>query len=154
MACAHLKNPRDVVPESIMPSYGFEKTNIRDFDGNPDQVTEMDALVAYLQVLGTMVDFTGYDQAAAAPAAPTETQLMAPLAANATAGFIGMFLFMAFFAAVIYVLLRPGAKAAGRTSRANSLQGGRVPWVMNTKPKRTPLLVLKQPATSGTASRS
>ncbi len=35
---------------------------------------------------------------------------MAPLAANATAGFIGMFLFMALFAAVIYVLLRPGAK--------------------------------------------
>jgi cytochrome c oxidase cbb3-type subunit 2 len=33
---------------------------IGDFDGNPDQVTEMDALVAYLQVLGTMVDFTDY----------------------------------------------------------------------------------------------
>lgn len=28
----------------------------RDFDGNPDRLTEMDALVAYLQVLGTMVD--------------------------------------------------------------------------------------------------
>lgn len=28
----------------------------RDFDGNPDEITEMDALVAYLQVLGTMVD--------------------------------------------------------------------------------------------------
>jgi cytochrome c oxidase cbb3-type subunit 2 len=31
------------------------------YDGNPSDVTEMDALVAYLQVLGTMVDFTKYD---------------------------------------------------------------------------------------------
>jgi cytochrome c oxidase cbb3-type subunit 2 len=31
------------------------------FDGNPSRITEMDALVAYLQVLGTMVDFTQYD---------------------------------------------------------------------------------------------
>lgn len=31
----------------------------RDFDGNPD-VTEMDALIAYLQVLGTMVDFSTF----------------------------------------------------------------------------------------------
>ena len=28
----------------------------RDFDGNPSRLTEMDALIAYLQVLGTMVD--------------------------------------------------------------------------------------------------
>ncbi len=111
---AHLKEPRDVVPESIMPSYEFllnrgaklsdigdhmktlkalgvpytddmiknaqkdaatqalgemradtsglvsrygEKVNARDFDGQPNMVSEMDALVAYLQVLGTMVDF-------------------------------------------------------------------------------------------------
>lgn len=111
---AHLVEPRDLVPESIMPSYSFllkrgaklhdlkkhlrslrtlgvpytdemvewaekdavvqatgeartdtagieerygEDTNIRDFDGNPDMISEMDALVAYLQVLGTMVDF-------------------------------------------------------------------------------------------------
>jgi len=31
------------------------------YDGNPNDVTEMDALVAYLQVLGTMVDFSKYD---------------------------------------------------------------------------------------------
>jgi cytochrome c oxidase cbb3-type subunit II len=31
------------------------------FDGNANDVTEMDALVAYLQVLGTMVDFSKYD---------------------------------------------------------------------------------------------
>jgi cytochrome c oxidase cbb3-type subunit 2 len=32
-----------------------------DWDGDPTRVTEMDALVAYLQVLGTMVDFSKYD---------------------------------------------------------------------------------------------
>ncbi|ODT89860.1 cytochrome-c oxidase, cbb3-type subunit II [Phenylobacterium sp. SCN 70-31] len=32
----------------------------RDFDGDPSKITEMDALVAYLQVLGTMVDFRTY----------------------------------------------------------------------------------------------
>ena len=32
----------------------------RDFDGDPKRVTEMDALIAYLQVLGTMVDFRTY----------------------------------------------------------------------------------------------
>lgn len=111
---AHLIEPRDLVPESIMPSYSFltkravklhdidnhmkslravgvpysdeqikkaqkdaaaqaigeartdigglqarygENVNARDFDGNPNVISEMDALVAYLQVLGTMVDF-------------------------------------------------------------------------------------------------
>lgn len=37
------------------------KVNARDFDGDPTKVTEMDALVAYLQVLGTMVDFSTYE---------------------------------------------------------------------------------------------
>jgi cytochrome c oxidase cbb3-type subunit 2 len=31
------------------------------FDGNRTAVTEMDALVAYLQMLGTLVDFTAYE---------------------------------------------------------------------------------------------
>ena len=31
------------------------------YDGNPDVITEMDAMVAYLQVLGTMVDFKKFD---------------------------------------------------------------------------------------------
>ena len=30
---------------------------MRDYDGNPQRLTEMDALVAYLQMLGTLVDF-------------------------------------------------------------------------------------------------
>lgn len=110
----HLTDPRAVVPESIMPKYGFlaktplEYNNIgahlvanqkvgvpytdadvanavadlraqanpdadtdglmsryanvkvADFDGNPAEVSEMDALVAYLQMLGTLVDFKSY----------------------------------------------------------------------------------------------
>ncbi|MEO5362339.1 MAG: cytochrome-c oxidase, cbb3-type subunit II [Magnetococcus sp. DMHC-8] len=31
-----------------------------DFDGQPDKVTELDALLAYLQMLGTLVDFSSY----------------------------------------------------------------------------------------------
>jgi cytochrome c oxidase cbb3-type subunit 2 len=34
----------------------YPKTQIRDFDGDPNRLTEMDALVAYLQMLGTLVD--------------------------------------------------------------------------------------------------
>lgn len=34
---------------------------VGDFDGDPTQLTEMDALVAYLQMLGTLVDFSQYD---------------------------------------------------------------------------------------------
>ena len=40
----------------------YPKAQVRDFDGDPDRLTEMDALVAYLQMLGTLVDF---DSAAA-----------------------------------------------------------------------------------------
>ena len=109
---AHLMNPRDVVPESKMPRYGWlqrtelkagdlgqhlaamravgvpytdemianapadaygqanpdsaqaegvsarygERTNVRVFDGDAARVTEMDALVAYLQILGKLTD--------------------------------------------------------------------------------------------------
>ncbi|MFL5122978.1 MAG: cytochrome-c oxidase, cbb3-type subunit II [Microvirga sp.] len=114
----HLKDPRAVVPTSIMPPYAFLnrpldfetiaedlKANravgvpytdemvakakadlaaqaspddaaadafrkrypnaaVRDFDGDPKRVTEMDALVAYLQMLGTLVDFKLYEDKA------------------------------------------------------------------------------------------
>jgi len=112
----HLINPRNVVPESIMPSYSFLATapihlkgfedhlkanravgvpysdemienavadlraqanpdadtsgleerypnvTIRKFNTNSDKLTELDALVAYLQMLGTLVDFDAYKQ--------------------------------------------------------------------------------------------
>ncbi len=112
----HLKDPRAVVPESVMPGYSFlartpvggefiadhltalrvvgdpysdemiaqastdlkaqvdpdgdgaeallkryPKAQIRQFDGNPEFISEMDALIAYLQMLGTLVDFTTFD---------------------------------------------------------------------------------------------
>ena len=41
--------------------YG-ETVNARDFDGQPNLISEMDALVAYLQVLGTMVDFNATEE--------------------------------------------------------------------------------------------
>ncbi|MDP2737755.1 MAG: cytochrome-c oxidase, cbb3-type subunit II, partial [Pseudorhodobacter sp.] len=41
----------------------YPKAQVRSFDGNPG-VSEMDALIAYLQVLGTMVDFTTFEPVA------------------------------------------------------------------------------------------
>lgn len=40
----------------------YQKISIRNFDGNPQIVSEMDALVAYLQMLGTLVDLEAYKQ--------------------------------------------------------------------------------------------
>jgi cytochrome c oxidase cbb3-type subunit 2 len=34
----------------------YPKAQARDFDGDPSRITEMDALIAYLQMLGTLVD--------------------------------------------------------------------------------------------------
>lgn len=34
---------------------------VRSFDGQPGTLTEMDALIAYIQMLGTLVDFSEYD---------------------------------------------------------------------------------------------
>jgi cytochrome c oxidase cbb3-type subunit II len=42
----------------------YPKALARDYDGNPAEVTEMDALIAYLQMLGTLVDFKTYDRKA------------------------------------------------------------------------------------------
>jgi cytochrome c oxidase cbb3-type subunit 2 len=42
----------------------YPKAQARDFDGNPDRITEADALIAYLQMLGTLVDFKLYDDKA------------------------------------------------------------------------------------------
>ena len=42
----------------------YPKAQVRKFDGNPEgPVTELDAVVAYLQMLGTLVDFTTFDAA-------------------------------------------------------------------------------------------
>ena len=79
----HLNNPRDVVPESNMPAYTwlvgapanaadiqakmralrvvgvpYSEDDIAKAPGELKDKTEMDALVAYLQLLGTLVRFT------------------------------------------------------------------------------------------------
>ena len=54
----------------------YPKAQVRDFDGDPARVTEMDALIAYLQMLGTLVDVE--------KAAPQE-QAHAPAPAEAKA---------------------------------------------------------------------
>lgn len=38
----------------------YKTAVVRDFDGDPTRLTEMDALIAYLQMLGTTVDFKTY----------------------------------------------------------------------------------------------
>ncbi|MBM3564556.1 MAG: cytochrome-c oxidase, cbb3-type subunit II [Alphaproteobacteria bacterium] len=38
----------------------YPKAPMGDFDGDPKRITELDALVAYLQMLGTLVDFTTF----------------------------------------------------------------------------------------------
>jgi cytochrome c oxidase cbb3-type subunit II len=42
----------------------YPKAQARDFDGNPGRISEADALIAYLQVLGTLVDFKLYNDKA------------------------------------------------------------------------------------------
>ena len=39
----------------------YPRAAVGDFDGNPRRLTEMDALVAYLQIPGRMVDFTSVE---------------------------------------------------------------------------------------------
>jgi cytochrome c oxidase cbb3-type subunit 2 len=55
----------DVDADGLLERYnsvsGRETVNVRAFDGNPSDVTEMDALIAYMQMLGTLVDFSTYE---------------------------------------------------------------------------------------------
>jgi cytochrome c oxidase cbb3-type subunit 2 len=41
----------------------YPKAQVRQFDGNPGNVSELDAVIAYLQMLGTLVDFAKFDAA-------------------------------------------------------------------------------------------
>ena len=51
------RTPRDLAKR-------YPKAQARNFDGDPGRVTEADALIAYLQMLGTLVDFKLYDDKA------------------------------------------------------------------------------------------
>jgi cytochrome c oxidase cbb3-type subunit 2 len=41
----------------------YPKAQTRPFDGDPATVSELDAVIAYLQMLGTLVDFAKFDAA-------------------------------------------------------------------------------------------
>ena len=56
--------PDSPLAEGVGKRYG-EATTVRAFDGNPAELTEMDALIAYLQVLGRLTDVA--TRAASAP---------------------------------------------------------------------------------------
>ena len=49
--------------DGLRERYG-ERVVVGSFDGDPSRVTEMDAIIAYLQMLGTLVDFSTYDATA------------------------------------------------------------------------------------------
>lgn len=55
-ADADLKLQADPMGDAADLNKRYPKAQVRDFDGQPDKLTEMDALVAYLQMLGTLVD--------------------------------------------------------------------------------------------------
>jgi cytochrome c oxidase cbb3-type subunit 2 len=61
---ADLKAQADPDADASGLTERYPKAKVGDFDGNAAQLTEMDALVAYLQMLGTLVDFSAYDDAA------------------------------------------------------------------------------------------
>jgi cytochrome c oxidase cbb3-type subunit II len=51
-------------PDAADIAKRYPKVNVRDFAGVSGRVTEADALIAYLQMLGTQVDFKLYDDKA------------------------------------------------------------------------------------------
>ena len=53
-------DPFDSRGTALRKRYGAKIVQ-RDFDGNPSRITDMDAVIAYLQMLGTLVDFKTYN---------------------------------------------------------------------------------------------
>jgi cytochrome c oxidase cbb3-type subunit 2 len=60
---ADMKTQADPNADTSTLLLRYPKAKVGDFDGDPTRLTEMDALVAYLQMLGTLVDFSTYDDA-------------------------------------------------------------------------------------------
>ena len=52
-------DPESGDPDALLARY--PKAVLGDFDGNPARITELDAMIAYLQMLGTLVDFSVYE---------------------------------------------------------------------------------------------
>jgi cytochrome c oxidase cbb3-type subunit 2 len=57
-AAADLRAQADPLADHEALLVRYPKAAVGDFDGDPRRLTELDALIAYLQVLGRMVDFT------------------------------------------------------------------------------------------------
>lgn len=55
-------NPDEGDVDALLARY--PKAQARVFDGEADKITELDALIAYLQMLGTLVEFDSFDAAA------------------------------------------------------------------------------------------
>ena len=55
-ADADLKAQADPDADTSEMAKRYPKAQFRDFDGDPSRLTEMDAVIAYLQMLGTLVD--------------------------------------------------------------------------------------------------
>lgn len=51
-------------PNAAALQQRYPKAVVRPFTGDPKRITEADALIAYLQMLGTLVDFKQYDNKA------------------------------------------------------------------------------------------
>jgi cytochrome c oxidase cbb3-type subunit 2 len=62
---ADLKSQADPDADNAAMLVRYPKAVVANFDGDAATLTEMDALVAYLQVLGTMADFSTYDESKA-----------------------------------------------------------------------------------------
>ncbi|MBY3213861.1 cytochrome-c oxidase, cbb3-type subunit II [Rhizobium laguerreae] len=60
---ADMKAQADPNADTMALLARYPKAKGGDFDGDPARLTEMDALVSYLQMLGTLVDFSTYDDA-------------------------------------------------------------------------------------------
>lgn len=60
-ALADIKAQADPNADTSGVEARYPKAKLGDFDGDPQKLTEMDALIAYLQMLGTLVDFSTYD---------------------------------------------------------------------------------------------
>ncbi|MCZ4092948.1 cytochrome-c oxidase, cbb3-type subunit II [Sinorhizobium psoraleae] len=60
-AAQDLKAQADPNADTAGVEERYPKAKLGDFDGDPQKLTEMDALIAYLQMLGTLVDFSTYD---------------------------------------------------------------------------------------------
>ena len=60
MAEADFHNQVDVDADTEGLLARYPKAQVRNFDGQ-SELTEMDALIAYLQMLGTLVDFSTFE---------------------------------------------------------------------------------------------